>query len=199
MTLQPLRIDAGWQVVYNQLYEVDPTAGNEHYFEGSSLLILKGTTRLKLIDIQWQPELDLNGEYQVEIVNFLEHFNPKTNEFDIDPIWEKPFLTFTTKSRLELVEKLEQLTRTLPIFEDPRIVSKRGVISEPSESYRLQLQNNGITNKLIQNILANGNAKIQSLLLDNKDVTREIVLQLYKNGITKKVKNKAKQKLNSLK
>jgi hypothetical protein len=63
MNLQPLRIEAGWQVTYNQLYEVDPTVGNEHYFEGSSLLMLKNKARLKLIDVQWRPERDLNGEY----------------------------------------------------------------------------------------------------------------------------------------
>ena len=35
MNLQPLRIEAGWQVDYNQLYEVDAVKGFEHYFEGS--------------------------------------------------------------------------------------------------------------------------------------------------------------------
>lgn len=196
MTLQPLRIEAGWQVIYNQLYEVDPIAGNEHNFEGSSLLMLKDTGRLKLIDVQWRPERDLKGEYQMEVVNFVENFNPKTNEFEIDPNWEETFLTYSTKSRIELVKKLEKLMRTLPIYEDPRITSKRGVISEPSESYRLELQHSGITSELVKNILENGNAKIQNLLLDHKDIRREIISEFYENGITKKVKNKAKQKLN---
>ena len=61
MNLQPLRIDAGWLVSYNQLYEVDPTSGFEPYFDGSSLLILRNNARLKLIDVQWRPEQDLNG------------------------------------------------------------------------------------------------------------------------------------------
>ncbi len=43
MKLQPLRIEADWEVSYNLLYEVDPFKGNETYFEGSSLLILKNT------------------------------------------------------------------------------------------------------------------------------------------------------------
>tara|TARA_R110002072_G_scaffold299888_2_gene476037 strand:+ start:3246 stop:3854 length:609 start_codon:yes stop_codon:yes gene_type:complete len=197
MNLQPLSIEAGWLVKYNQFYEVDPIVGFEDYFDGSSLLILENTRRLKIIDVEWRPERELYGEYKVIVLNFVENYNFKSNEFDNNPNWENPFLTFTTKSRLELVEKLEELMRTLPIYQEQRITSKRGVISEPSESYRLELQETGITNELVKSILANGNTKIQNLLLDHKDITREIILELYENGITKRVKNKAKQKLNS--
>ncbi|WP_372938281.1 hypothetical protein [Seonamhaeicola sp.] len=137
MNLQPLRIAAGWQVDYNQLYEVDPISGYEHYFEGSSLLMLRNNARLKLIDVQWRPERDLNGEFQVNVLNFVENFNSKTNKFDIKPNWEHPFLSFTTKSRLKLVEKLEELMQTLPVYKDPRITKKRGVVDELSETYRL--------------------------------------------------------------
>ena len=197
MNHQPLRIEAGWLVKYNQFYEVDPIVGFEDYFDGSSLLMLVNHSRLKFIDVEWRPEKDLHGEYQIQVLNFIENFNQKNNQFDIEPNWENPFLTFTTKSRLELVEKLEELMRTLPIFQEQRITSKRGVISQPSESYRLELQETGITKALVKNILANGNAKIQNLLLDHTDITREIILELYENGITKKVQNKAKHKLNN--
>jgi len=197
MKLQSLRIEAGWEVKYNQLYEVDPILGFEDYFDGSSLLMLEDTRRLKLIDVEWRPERDLNGEYKIIVLNFVENFNFKSNEFHKNPNWENPFLTFTTKSRLELVEKLEELIRTLPIYQDQRITIKRGEILEPSESYRLALQKNGISNELVKSILANGNTKIHNLLLDHKDITREIVLEFYEKGITKKVKNKAKQILNT--
>ena len=145
MNLQPLRIEADWQVSYNQLYEIDPILGYEPYFDGSSLLMLRNNIRLKLIDVQWRPELDINGEYQIQVLNFVENFNSKTNEFDTEPNWENPFLTFATKSRLILVDKLEELLRTLPVFEDPRITKRRGVIDELSESYRLKLKENGIS------------------------------------------------------
>ncbi|MCH3884076.1 hypothetical protein [Tenacibaculum aquimarinum] len=197
MNLQPLRIEASWLVSYNQLYEVDPLAGYESYFEGSSLLILHNNTRLKLIDVQWRPEKDLNGEYQVQVLNFVENFNSKTNNFDIQPNWENPFLTFATKSRLTLVDKLEELLKTLPVFEDPRMTEKRGVIDEISESYRLKLIENGISLGLIEKILEKGSAKIQNHTLDHNEITKEIILKFAKNGITKKVKNKANQKLNS--
>ena len=197
MNLQPLRIDAGWLVSYNQLYEVDPTSGFEPYFDGSSLLILRNNARLKLIDVQWRPEQDLNGEYQVQVLNFVENFNSKTNNFDSDPNWENPFLTFVTKSRYTLVNKLEELLRTLPVFEDPRMTIRRGVVDELSESYRLKLLKNGISTELIKNIIEKGGANIQNLTLDHTEITREILLKFAKNGITKKVKNKANQNLNN--
>lgn len=116
MNLQPLRIEAGWLVSYNQFYQVDPTSGNEHYFEGSSLLMLENNARLKLIDVQWRPELNLNGEYQLKVLNYVEAFNPKTKIYQNDPDWERPFLSYTTKSRTELVGKLEELMRVLPAY-----------------------------------------------------------------------------------
>lgn len=197
MNLQPLRIEAGWLVKYNQLYEVDPVTGFEDYFEGSSLLMLVNISRLKIIDVEWRPERDLNGKYKLVVLNFVENFNPKANEFDSNPDWENPYLIFSTASRLELVKKLEELMRTLPAHEDQRITVKRGLISEPSESYRLKLKEGGVTNELVKSILENGNAKIQNILLNHKDITREIVMEFYKNGITQKVRNKAKQHLNS--
>tara|TARA_B110001450_G_scaffold201932_1_gene191115 strand:- start:45 stop:539 length:495 start_codon:yes stop_codon:yes gene_type:complete len=158
--------------------------------------MLRNNIRLKLIDVQWRPELDINGEYQIQVLNFVENFNSKTNEFDTEPNWENPFLTFATKSRLILVDKLEELLRTLPVFEDPRITKRRGVIDELSESYRLKLKENGISIELIKNILEKGSAKIQNHILDSNEITREIILKFTENGITKKVRNKANQKLN---
>lgn len=197
MNLQPLRIEATWQVDYNQLYEVDPKIGLEDYFDGSSLLILKNNSRLKLIDVEWRPERDLNGKFQVKVLNFVENFNSKTNEFDNDVNWEIPFLTFATKSRLELVKKLEELMRSLPIYEDSRITINRGVVDEISESYRIDLIENGISTELIKKVIENGSSKIQNKILDDDKVTREIILQFEQNGISKKVRNKANQKLNS--
>lgn len=197
MNLQPLRIAAGWQVDYNQLYEVDPIFGYEHYFEGSSLLMLRNNTRLKLIDVQWRPERDLNGEFQVNVLNFVENFNSKANKFDTDPNWEHPFLSFTTKSRLDLVKKLEKLMQTLPVYKDPRITKKRGVVDDISETYRLEFNENGLSNKLANKILENGSSEIQNLILDSKEITREIILNFSQKGITKKVRNKASQKLHN--
>lgn len=195
MNLQALRIEAGWLVEYNQLYEADPIEGNEDYFEGSSLLMVKNTARLKLIDVQWRPERDLNGSYQVQVLNFQENFNSHKNAFDIDPNWEEPYLYFTTKSRLELVSKLEELMRTLPVHADPRILDKRGIVSEPSETYRLELLNKGISEQLVQVILEEGNSQVQLLLLDDKSLSKETLKEFSTHGRNKKVRNKAIQRL----
>ena len=79
-------------------------------------LILKNRGRLRLIDVEWRPERDLNGAYHIRVLNFVEIFNPKRNEFDCNPDWENPHLDLIIKSRLELVNKLEELMRTLPRF-----------------------------------------------------------------------------------
>lgn len=193
--LQPLRIEAGWKVSYNQFYEVDPIAGNEHYFEGSSLLTLINSRRLKFIDVDWRPELDLNGEFHLQALNYVENHNPKADKFDIDADWNNPFFTFATKSRLELVEKLEELMLTLPVFEDPRMTIKRGVIDEPSESYRIDLMENGLSSDLINKVLEKGSDQVQIHLLDHTDVTRDIIMMFAENGVNKKVKNIANTKL----
>jgi len=159
--------------------------------------MLKNNTRLKLINVEWRPELDLNGEYQIQVLNFVEKFNPKTNAFDADPNWDNPFLTFTTKSRLKLVDKLEELMRTLPAFQDPRMTKIRGVVDEVSESYRLSLEENGISVELVKKILEHGNDNIQRHTLNSNEITKEIIVMFSEHGITKKVKNIANQKLKS--
>jgi hypothetical protein len=197
MNLQPLRIEAGWQVDYNQFYEVDPLPGKESYFTGSSLLILKNQARLKSIDVEWSSEGELSGEYRVNVLNYLENYTAKSDTYDIAPDWEHPVLVYSTRSRLELVDQLENLMRRLPIYEDPRICSKRGVIDQPSESYRIELENKGPSNELLARILHDGNAKIQRLLIDHTDITKEHLAEILERSISKKVKNKALQRLKS--
>ena len=197
MNLQPLRIEAGWQVEYNQLYEVDATAGNEHYFEGSSLLMLKNSGRLKLIDVEWRPERDLKGAYFVRVLNYVENFNHKTNEMSSSPDWKKPHFAFSTQSRQTLVQQLEELMRLLPKYEDPRIVIKRGVVDEIGEQYRLQFLQHGFSEQLINNIINNGSAAIQQYILNQKSIPKAVLILFSKDGITKKIRNQAFRKLNS--
>lgn len=73
----------------------------------------------------------MNGEFQLQVLNYFENFNLKTNSFDNRPHWEHPFLIYTTKSRTALVDKLEELMQTLPAYQDPRILIKRGIIDAP--------------------------------------------------------------------
>ena len=159
--------------------------------------MIQNESRLTLIDVEWRPERDVNGAYHLVVLSYLENFNSKTNTFDIDPNWENPIEIFTTKSRIALVEKLEFLLKVLPANEDQRMLLKRGVVNETSENYRLELLEIGISKNLISNILKSDDSKIQSYVLDHKDITKEILLAFVEKGLTKKIKNKASQKLNS--
>ena len=196
---QPLRIETGWKVTWNTFDEVDPAEDTMHYFSGSSLLTLHHENANRFIDLSWRPEESIDGNFILLVLNTIEVFNPKTNTLDIDVDWENPYLRFESKSRLEIVAKLEQLMLQLSPFEDPRILKNRGVLDEPSETYRLELIENGLTNELVAEIMANGNRKIQTLLIDHPNMTKDILQNLAENGYSNKVKNKAKAKLNSKK
>ena len=196
---QPLRIETGWKVTWNTFDEVDPTEDTMHYFSGSSLLTLHHENANRLIDLSWRPEETIDGNFILLVLNTIEKFNSKTNTLDIDVDWENPYLRFESKNRLEVVAKLEQLMLQLSPFEDPRILKNRGVIDEPSETYRLELIENGLSDELIAKIITTGNRKIQIQLIDHSDITKDILQDLADNGCNIKVKNKAKAKLNSKK
>ena len=196
---QPLRIQAGWEVTWNTFDEVDPTEDTMHYFSGSSLLVLHHESANRLIDLSWRPENSIDGNFILLVLNTCETFNPKTNTQDIDADWENPYLRFESRNRLEVVAKLEQLMLQIPPFNDPRILKNRGVIDEPSETYRLELEESGLSDDIGAKILISGNSKIQNLLIDHSLITKEILQNLVENGYNKNVKNKAIAKLNSKK
>ena len=87
--------------------------------------------------------------------------------------------------------------RVLPPYEDPRMTIQRGVVDDTAESYRLELITNGISTELVDKIIENLSAQIQNYSLDHPEITRDLIKQFAKNGITKKVKNKAIAKLKS--
>ncbi len=62
--LQPLRIPIGWEVVFNDLREVDPSpqAFAESWLR-EDLLQLVNRRANALIDVGWYPEGDPSGEY----------------------------------------------------------------------------------------------------------------------------------------
>ncbi|MGG5487313.1 hypothetical protein [Gaetbulibacter sp. PBL-D1] len=197
MNLQPLKIPAGWSVEWNLLTETDPTEDNIHEFTGSSLLLISSHTRLKAIDVSWQPEGDINGAYQLQVIYLLPKFNTKTNTLDYEGVWENPELEFSTQNRLELVDKLNHLLFYLKPYTDTRILLQPGVVDEPNEAIRQELLTNDLTKELVERIMTSNHKKLQELLLDHKAVTYTDVEKLSQDGATKGVKNKAKQLLNS--
>lgn len=193
--LQPLRISAGWTITYNTFYEVEPVEGKEVFFDGLSLLMLNNDSIRKIIDLEWRPERDINGSYILRVINYIEHYNSKKTEYEKIPDWENLHMTFSSKSRLEMVSKLEELMPCLPVTQDERILEKRGMVSQPSESFRLELLENGLTSELISKVIDKGNSKIQTLLLDHPDINREILQLFLEKGKNKRIRNKASQKL----
>ena len=89
-----------------------------------------------------------------------------------------------------------QLLLTLKPYKDSRILLKPGVVDEVNESIRQELLL-GLTSNVVIKVIESNHKILQDLLLDHQAITKAVVENLAKNGITKGVKNKAKQLLNS--
>ncbi|MBU2940523.1 hypothetical protein KO494_13325 [Lacinutrix sp. C3R15] len=196
MNLQPLKIPSGWTVEWNLLTETDPTLETIHEFTGSSLLLINSSIRLKAIAVSWRPEGDIHGAYQLQVICLLPKFNEKTNIMEYEGLWEIPELAFNTKSRLELVEKINQLLFTLKPYKDTRILLKPGVVDKDNEALRQKLLT-GVTTNVVRKIIESKHKVLQDLLLNHKDVSKTIIEKLLLSGASKGVKNKAQQLLNS--
>jgi hypothetical protein len=196
MNLQPLKIPSGWSVEWNVLTETDPSEETIHEFTGSSLLLLNSSTRLKAIDVSWRSEGDINGAYYLQVICLLPKFNVKTNTIEYDGLWETPELEFTTKNRLELVDKIHELLFTLKPYKDERILIQPGVVDDQNELIRLELQK-GLTSDVVSKIIKSNHKKLQDLLLNHEQVLKQTVEELVYSGVSKGIKNKAKQLLNN--
>ncbi|NOR87842.1 MAG: hypothetical protein GQ527_09555 [Bacteroidales bacterium] len=105
----------------------------------------------------------------------METFNPDTNNFDLDVDREHPYTIFESTNKQEIIDKIEKWFVELPVTSDSRLLKKRGEVDEPSESYRKELLQSGISDVLIQNILAIGNQQIQDILLDHTRLNGKLV------------------------
>lgn len=102
--LQPLRVPTGWIVSWNQFYDVEPDA--DLLIEGlpdgdiwelflQDLLQLKYPSSNLILDLSWIPEADPNGSYHLKLI---------ANED-----WEFPIATFQSRSKVEVVSKIDSL------------------------------------------------------------------------------------------
>lgn len=195
MNLQPLKIPSGWNIEWNLLTETDPTKETIHEFTGN-LLLLNSQTRLKAIEVSWKPEADINGAYQLQVICLLPKFNSKTNEMEYEGLWETPELEFSTKSRLELVEKINELLFVLKPYQDKRILLQPGVVDLPNEAIRQELLTDGLTSEVVSKIIASNHKGLQNLVLDYKNISKSTIEKLVQHGASKGVKTRAKQLLN---
>ena len=188
---QPLRVYPDWQVLYNQFYEIDEiTQENIEWVDNDFQLKLYSKLRNQFIAMWWTPTLDVNGYYHIEVRPALEVYCSKTKSMDLK--FEKIHTVFESRDRLEIVEKLEEdLMWKLPHYEDPRILKGPGLVDQPSESYRIDLEENGFNEKLMNNILLNGNKKVQNIALLHPDLNRNIILRFKEESPFLKVQKRA--------
>jgi len=194
---QPLRIPSGWTIEWNTFMESDPHPDNMSDFSGSSLLHAFNEHVKRSINLEWRPEEDVDGEFILRVINLQEEFNPHTNKVDLIGIWETPHYEFRSKNRLETVNEIERLMIQLKSYADPRILKSPGLIDDIAEPLRLKLEELGVNNELVNQIITSENKLIQDLLIDHKSVRKADLENLVELGATKGVKKKAAQKLNS--
>ncbi|MDH5382918.1 MAG: hypothetical protein OEW75_18835 [Cyclobacteriaceae bacterium] len=191
---QPIIVNDDWKVEHNQFMEVDPDEGNMHYFNVPLLLRLcKVRHSLKeVIDVEWKPQGNLKGSFYLSLYALYGVFNPEKNKL----LWHagEEKRSIRLQHRWDVVTEIEK-TMNRTSFHDPRILSKRGVLSQPSESYRIELSNKGFSLKLADEIIKNGNREIQELLLNHPDVSREILEALKTSTMDHKLRNMAGAKL----
>jgi len=195
--LQPLRVASGWTIKWNTFMNTDPLPEDMTAFSGSSLLHAYNRNSLRAIDLEWTPEEDFDGEFYLRVINLLEHYNPKTEAFDLVGDWENLHLEFRSKERMEIVLKIELLMLQLPAYQDPRILKSRGVVFEEAENLRFQLKNSSLDNELAEKIIKCESKQLHLLLIDHPEVQKKHLEELINSGPFRKIANRASQKLNS--
>ena len=94
--LQPLRLQAGWKVEYNNFTEYDRDIhGESDLFElHEDLLRLCNEKHNLIIDLGWYPNYDANGNYILILVK--------------DYKWDCPLEYVSSKSKKEIVAYIEK-------------------------------------------------------------------------------------------
>lgn len=94
--LQPLRIQAGWKVEYNNFteYDIDEHDESDLHELNEDLLRLYNEKANLVIDLGWYPAYDADGNYILELIK----------NFD----WHCPSERVLTKSKIEIVSYIEK-------------------------------------------------------------------------------------------
>lgn len=195
-SLQPLRVSAGWTVTRHLFFEeeIDPETMDT---VRETLFHAMDTARRRAIDLEWVPESKQGGFYELKVVNITAIHNEHTNNLDYDHDWETPHYLLKSTNRQEIVNEINRLMWQVPVLKEERILKGPGVVDQPSESYRLKLKKVGLSEKLFEEILTQGNDKVQSMLIDHADITPNMLNTLIDSDVSKKIKNKARILLNS--
>lgn len=94
--LQPLRIQAGWKIEYNNFteYDVNIHGLNDLFELHEDLLQLHNEKVNLIIDLGWYPSYDINGKYLLLLVK--------------DYKWDCPLEQVASKSKKEIIDCIEK-------------------------------------------------------------------------------------------
>lgn len=196
--LQPLRISSGWTIDWFTFPDIDPTEETIELFDSSSLLTAYHESCHLHLDVAWEPEMDINGQFVLKAHSYLKTFDEHKNIWRIDVDWSHPVVEFETKSKKEVISKIEEILRVPPCFSDPRFIKATGVIIEPQETYRLELESEGPNINLAKKIAETGDKRLQLLFIDHPEISPQVLSYFIEmKRILKGPKKKAIDKLNS--
>lgn len=195
--LQPLRIPQGWEVRYNQFYEIDPGPEHMHYFDSPTLLTLHHSSANLLLDMSWRPEHDPQGQFQLRAYPCIQVVDSHTKIAGTETFWDETLLEFFTKDRKVLVEKVEWYLNAFKPYHDPRILKETGETDEPSESFRLKIEEGGLKQDVFEEIVENGNQIIQLMVIDHHEVTPEMLTIMTECAMRSGLRKKATDILRS--
>lgn len=111
--LQPLRIPSGWQIAYNQFFDVEPDSATEACSESwwhfnEDMLQLTNVQRGLLLDLGWYPEHQPDECFRLVLIQFT------SNEDDMIAAWNHPFAAYESSSRHDVVMTIEAWLHNLP-------------------------------------------------------------------------------------
>lgn len=99
--LQPLRIPAGWNVLYNGFLEIEPTSlaeDSDLWLSFTQDILQLGYKFRKMelfVDLGWYPETEIGGTFRLVVIKHSE--------------WENPLEVFESRSKKEIVERMESI------------------------------------------------------------------------------------------
>ncbi len=94
--LQPLRLQAGWKIEFNNFTEYDTDLHGENALHElcEDLLRLYNEKVNLIIDLGWYPGCDISGHYVLELIK--------------DFKWDYPLERISTKSKKEIIAYIEK-------------------------------------------------------------------------------------------
>ena len=93
--IQPLRVESGWTIDINRLFDLEPISENMEWFYGSVLISGHNTDGL-CFDVRYEPEGEPDGEFIIDLL-----------QLETKTIEEKLLTSFSTKNRSELIFIIE--------------------------------------------------------------------------------------------